>query len=121
MSDPDRVKIPSSALVRTDKEALQELLVLCKHVLETTGLIRSLLELPLNKGDIDPAQHVLAVQVLAVDARLAMERFASGCRNLCITGITSGDSSAHLGKSESESLGAAVVDCDFQKQFRQGG
>jgi hypothetical protein len=83
MSDRDRLKSPrGKSGIQIDRAALVELMALRKRVLETFALIGPVLELARDKNELDPVRHLRTVELLSLEGKQMVERFANLSLNL---------------------------------------
>jgi hypothetical protein len=83
MKDLDQLKSPrQNSGIQIDGEALVELLALRKRVLKTFRLIGPVLKSVQNEDVSGQIQHLRTVELLSLEAKQMVDRFASLCTNL---------------------------------------
>jgi hypothetical protein len=83
MKDLDRLKFPrQNSGIQINREALVELLALRKRVLETFGRIGPVLKLVRDEDVLSQIRHLRTVELLSLEGKQMVDRFASLCTNL---------------------------------------
>lgn len=83
MRDLGQLKSPrQDSGIQIDRETLAEVLALRKRVLEIFGQIGPALELVRNQDVLDQIRHLRTIELLSLEGKQMVDRFASLCASL---------------------------------------